>query len=154
MIEVRAVVLRVEGSQAWVRVSERAGGCGRCDEPGGCGSAKISHAFKAPVEAFAIPNAIGARAGEAVRVRIDDGAPLRAALATYGLASALVVAGAAVGATLAADVDTGAVVGLAGGLGLALLVNGILLRSRGWRGSLKMTLVRDEGGLVPQCERA
>lgn len=40
MMEARARILRIENGQAWVKLSGKQGGCGRCDEPGGCGSVR------------------------------------------------------------------------------------------------------------------
>lgn len=131
MIEAAAVVERLDGGHAWVRVQGRSGGCGRCDEPGGCRSAGIAYAFNAPKTLFKVPNRIGAQAGDAVQLRMQDGVPLRGALLSYGLGVALLVAGAAIGhAALAAGLqDAGAAGGGIAGLLVALLVNRALARS-------------------------
>lgn len=150
MIEARAVVVRLEGEHAWVQVSEQAGGCGRCDEPGGCRSVKISNLFKPPTETFRLPNPIGARPGDSVRVCIDDGAPLRAALASYALGAVLMVAGGAAGALAGGGGDAGVLAGALGGLLLAWLCNRVLLRSRRWRSSLSMAVL----GAAPSCGHA
>jgi len=145
MIEARAIVLRVAGERAWVRVIDRAGGCGRCDEPGGCRSTKIAYALKAPNEMFELPNRIAAEAGEAVRIRIADGAPLRGALASYGLGACLLLAGAGVGHSLAptGGADAYALAGGVIGLAVAAIAGRLLLRSRSWRSDLQVEMVRD-----------
>lgn len=73
---------------------------------------------------------------------MEDGAPLRAALASYGLAALLVLAGAFMGGVIADGVAADAHVasGVVAGLALALAVNRVLGRSRRWRGGLKLEL--------------
>ncbi|HRP94927.1 MAG TPA: SoxR reducing system RseC family protein [Rhodocyclaceae bacterium] len=147
MIEARGVVVRVEQGRAWVKVSDRQEGCGRCDEPGGCRSVKLAYAVKGPNDTFSVPDGIGVRVGEQVVVRMDDGAPLRGALASYGVGAALLLVGAALGHMLAGEgsQDLFAVVGGAIGLGAAFALNRLLYRSRRWRQMLHMDLARDEG---------
>lgn len=84
MIEAPAEVIRAEGGRVWVRLSERQGGCGRCDEPGGCRSMRITDTFGAPRQEFSLPDASDLVPGERVRITIPDGAPLSAALLSYG----------------------------------------------------------------------
>lgn len=146
MIEARAVVLSVEGDHAWVRIETRPGGCGRCDEPGGCRSAKLAYALKAPQDVFRVPDTIGAAPGDRVLIRMEDGAPLQGALASYGLGATLLVAGAALGHGLAAPghEDAFALLGGVLGLVLAFAANRALHRSRRWRQALTMGLTRDE----------
>lgn len=146
MTAVPAEVVRVDEGQAWVRISERQGGCGRCDEPGGCRSMRIVDAFGAPKQVFVLPDPFGLHPGDRVSVAIPDGAPLRAALFSYGLGAALMLAGAAVGSAFpgVAAGDLGAGLGALAGLGLAVVVNRALARSRRWRGGLNMSLVRDQ----------
>lgn len=145
MIEARAVVTRAESGEAWVRIEDRAGGCGRCDEPGGCRSIGLAYALKAPDKVFRVPNRIGAEAGDAVRLRIDDAAPLRGALLGYGLAVVLLIAGAAVGTGLAAEGQgdlfalTGGVVGLVAAVGL----NRFVLRSARLRQAFDVEMVQE-----------
>jgi sigma-E factor negative regulatory protein RseC len=148
MIEARAVVMRVERDRAWVRVSDRADGCGRCDEPGGCRATRIAYAFKAPGEVFSVPNRIGVGEGEHVRILIEDGAPLRGALASYGLGACLLLAGAAAGNGIAPAGEAGladlyALAGASAGLVLAFVINRFLLRSSRWRRALRIEMVVD-----------
>ncbi|AWI74505.1 Fis family transcriptional regulator [Parazoarcus communis] len=145
MIEAPAEVLRVEAGRAWVRLSEKQGGCGRCDEPGGCRSMRITDTFGSPNQVFTLDDTLGLHPGERVRITIPDGAPLRAALLSYGLAVVLMIIGAAVGGLFpeTARADLGAGLGMLCGLGLAVFINRLLARSRNWRGGLRMTLSRD-----------
>lgn len=156
MIEARAVVDRVEGELAWVRLSDRVGGCGRCNEPGGCRSTGIAYAIKAPNEVFKVPNVIDAGVGDSVSLRIHDGVALRGALLGYGLGACLLLIGAAIGNGLApgAREDIYALVGAVTGLLAAMAFNRLVMRSRGVRGGfhIEMTLagadscqVRQEG---------
>ena len=145
-MEARARILRIENGQAWVKLSGKQGGCGRCDEPGGCGSMQISHAFGMPRDEFAMPVDSRFAVGDAVVIRIPDGAPLRAALVSYGLGTLLLLVGAAP-ASPAGGADRGDAWGLAGavaGLALAWGVNRLLPRSRNWRNSLSMELSVEE----------
>ncbi len=137
-----AVVERVEGGIAWVR-PDPAGGCGRCSEPGGCGSTRLSNSlgdlFGTRSGVFPLANDIGALPGERVTITIPEGAPLRAALSSYGLGAACLLAGAGLGFWLWPG-DAGAGGGAAAGLCTAILLNRGLLRSRRWRSGLKMDL--------------
>lgn len=146
MMEARARILRIDNGQAWVKLSGKQGGCGRCDEPGGCGSVQISHAFGMPKDEFAMLVDSRFAVGDAVVIRIPDGAPLRAALVSYGLGTLLLLVGAALG-SLAGGADRADAWGLAGavaGLALAWGVNRVLPRSRSWRNSLSMELSVEE----------
>lgn len=147
MSEAHAVVERVEGDRAWVRLTRREGGCGRCDEPGGCRSTALAYAIKAPTERFAVPNAIGAIVGESVVLRMQDGAALKGALMCYGFGACLLIAGAIVGRALAApgNEDLMAMLGAMTGLGLALVPGYLALRSRGLRRVFRIEMMRDSG---------
>ena len=122
-MRVNGVVLRVEGRFAWVDVTVSQG-CGRCNEPGGCGGVNIVRPFGASSQAVRVSNEIGVQPGEQVDVLIDDGVPLRAALVAYAFPVLGLLAGAALGAAVASpgSVDLSAGVGaVAGGFAAALL---------------------------------
>ncbi len=122
-MRVRGVVARVDDTYAWVDVSV-AQGCGRCNEPGGCGGVNIARPLAAASQTVRVPNDIGARPGEPVGVVIEDGLPLKAALVAYAWPVAGVLAGAALGTAVASpgSADLSAGVGaLAGGLVAAML---------------------------------
>lgn len=99
-MRVNGVVLRVEGRFAWVDVTVSQG-CGRCNEPGGCGGVNIARPFGASSQAVRVSNEIGVQPGEQVGVLIDDGVPLRAALVAYAFPVLGLLAGAALGAAVA-----------------------------------------------------
>lgn len=155
MIEARGVVVRTERGRAWVKVSDRQEGCGRCDEPGGCRSVKLAYAVGGPKDTFSVADGIGVQVGEQVIVRMEDGAPLRGALASYGLGVALLICGAAIGHMLAADGyhDLFAVLGAVVGLGAAFGLNRLLYRSRRWRQMLQVDLVRDQDNCMLHAGR-
>lgn len=148
MIEASAIVVAVEGDRARVRVSDRPGGCGRCDEPGGCRSAKLAYALGAPKEEFVLPNAVGARVGDRVVILMRDGSALRGALLSYGLGACLLLAGAALGHVIAVpgQEDGFALSGGMIGLLLTLGINRLLHRSRNWRALFAMDMVRLDKG--------
>jgi sigma-E factor negative regulatory protein RseC len=112
---------------------------------------KIAYALKAPNEVFSLPDSLGVRPGERIVIGLDDGAPLRGALASYGLGTVLLVLGAMLGGALAplgANVDLFALMGSGMGLTLAVVLNRVLFRSRRWRSTFQMQMVRDSG----RCE--
>lgn len=148
MIEASAIVVAVEGDRARVRVSDRPGGCGRCDEPGGCRSAKLAYALGAPKEEFVLPNPVGAMVGDRVVILMRDGSALRGALLSYGLGACLVLAGAALGHVVAApgQEDGFALGGSVIGLFVTLGINRLLYRSRNWRALFAMDMVRLDKG--------
>lgn len=141
-MQARARVLRVEGRQAWLELAETAGGCGRCDEPGGCRSVQIHHAFGLPEKVFSLPVDFPVGPGDRVVISIPDGAPLSAALVAYGLGTVLLLLGAALGSLVAPDgrADLFGVIGGVAGLALAWLINRALPRSRRWRHRLRLEL--------------
>lgn len=144
-MEAFARVQRVDRGSAWLKVTDAGGGCGRCNEPGGCRAVQLTQAFGLPRDEFALPRADGIQAGDRVRISIPDGAPLEAALVSYGLGAVLLLVGAALGTMLAGDLaaDLHAAGGGAVGLGLAVLLNRVLTRSRSWRARLKMEVVSE-----------
>lgn len=150
MIEAKAVVVKVSDGRAWVEVSDRQDGCGRCDEPGGCRSIKMAYAVRPAKTVFSVPDEIGVREGEAVVLRMEDGAPLKGALVSYGLGAVCLIGGAAVGHGLSSGNDLFALIGAGVGLALAVIVNRLLHRSRRWRGALKMEMVRPETAACDQ----
>lgn len=153
-MQAMAQVVRVETGRAWLRVTDAGGGCGRCDEPGGCRSVQITQVFGLPKADFALPTTLELRAGDKVVISIPDGAPLKAALASYGLGVVLLVAGAALGSMWSAggSGDLGAALGGLAGLMLAFVLNRLLFRSRGWRAQLRMELAAQAVCLQPIAE--
>lgn len=144
-MQASARVERAEKGRVWLKVSDAGQGCGRCDEPGGCRAMRITDAFGLPSREFSLPTDLPLAPGDQVLIEIADGAPLRAALASYGLAAVLVVLGAMLGKLLApaAGADAWAALGAAAGLGLAVLTHRVLARSRNWRAQLQLRLATD-----------
>ena len=144
MIEARAVVVRTTAATAWVRVDDRPSGCGRCNEPGGCGGARISYAFGRPNDVFQITCAAQFEAGDRVVLTIEDGAAIGAALATYGAPTAGAILGAGLGTWVAGDM--GAAIGLLAGLLLSFQLARQCVASRPWKRRLAMSIRGDDGG--------
>ncbi|MEW5889985.1 MAG: SoxR reducing system RseC family protein [Pseudomonadota bacterium] len=125
MIETRAVVTRSEGEDAYVEVNESAGGCGHCDEAGGCRSSLLGDAFGAQRRVFRIANTLHVVAGQSVVIGTEDYATLRAAVLAYGVPLVLLLTGAGLGTAIAPAVHAdlaaagGALAGLLGGFALA-----------------------------------
>lgn len=151
MMEARAVVIAVEGGRARVNVAEHVGGCGRCDEPGGCRATRLTDVFKGAAPSFELDNHIGVRAGDRVRLIIPDGAPLTGALASYGLGVLLLIVGALLGRVIGGDGDGAALLGALAGLAFAVVGNRALHRSRGWRRRLVVEMVRDDADEPASC---
>ncbi len=116
MIETPARVTRVEGQTAWVRV-EAPASCGACGGKG-CGSSLYARLLHPREPEYPVINPIAAEAGEAVVVGIEDGAVLRAVMASYVIPLVLLISGAMIGTRWG---DLGAVAGAATGLMLATL---------------------------------
>jgi sigma-E factor negative regulatory protein RseC len=141
-MQAQAQVLQVEPGRVRLRVSNAGGGCGRCDEPGGCRSVQITQAFGLPKAEFWLPSELVLAPGDRVLIAIPDGGALKAAMASYGLGAVLLLLGAAAGVALSGEgmVDAAAAVGGALGLGFAYDLNRLLFRSRSWRTQLQMKL--------------
>jgi sigma-E factor negative regulatory protein RseC len=92
--------------------------------------------FRGGEKTFAVDDPFGLCVDEQVRIVIDEGVPLRAALSSYGLGTALALGGAALGVWLApaTQADLGAVVGLVLGIVVTLFILGFRARRRDlWR---------------------
>ncbi|MDR3213094.1 MAG: SoxR reducing system RseC family protein [Azoarcus sp.] len=155
MIEARAVVVRTEAGKAWARLLEHQGGCGHCDEPGGCHAPRFAEMFKggaSPVFAVDVDDALGLSVGDRVRVVVDDGLPLRAALSSYGLGTALVLIGAASGTFFAASAWADAGAGAGAALGVMVTVFVLRHRARRRDAAWRLRLERD-GGDAAGCMR-
>lgn len=140
-------VLALEQGRLRVKVRDAGGGCGRCDEPGGCRSLRLTHAFGAPRSEFLLnaPSDFEVQAGDRVRISIAEGAALKAALAAYGLGALLLIGGGALTHwLLPAGGDLATLSGAAAGLVLAVAGNRFLMRSRRWRGQFQLELLAPE----------
>lgn len=117
MSMIEAVVSRVDADMAIVDVV-RTQGCGRCQEPGGCGGV-MSGTSTCLVRQYRVANAIRARIGDVVLLSVPEGLILRAAFASYGLCALMTLVGAWL-ATAVGGGDGLAAAGALVGLGLGL----------------------------------
>lgn len=125
MNEVEGIVRRVEGRTAFVEI-ERKMGCGRCQEPGGCGGDGAREGCR---RIYRLQNDVNAAVGDIVIVASEKGAILKAALWAYGMPGALMLAGAW-GGEAVNGADGAAALGATAGLILGYLV---LNTFRKWR---------------------
>ncbi len=107
MTETEAVVTRLEGGYAWLKICGQR--CDSCESSGGCGLHGGDTRRQQRVR-----NTIGLRAGDTVVVTITSGAVLKAAIYSYLLPLTLAVMAATVGSRLGGE--GGALVGLLSGL--------------------------------------
>jgi sigma-E factor negative regulatory protein RseC len=132
MLEMRAVVIQVQGEEASVQPLGT-GGCGHCDSAGGCGSGTLTKVFcSSKPRHFTVRNQARARVGDEVRVSLPDGVLLRGAVKMYLLPLALLFVGGISGVSLASDAVSrdvyavaGAVIGLLLGFIMARLSPGV-----------------------------
>lgn len=114
------------GLAALVRLEfEVSGGCGRCNEPGGCGGVSLAQPLCSKPKTLVLPDPMGLRSGERVRVAIPDQLLSRGITRTYVIPLILFFAGSLLGAAVLPDLlplhwqltsDIGAMLGA--GLGL------------------------------------
>lgn len=151
MIQVRGTVLQVEDGLVWLRLEDRPGGCGRCDEPGGCRSALLGDVFKGSGDVIRLEDSVGARVGDEVTVSVADGAPLQAALLGYGLplVSMLAMAGMARIVAPFANPDASVLAGVAAGLCIGGIAGRRLLTSGRFH-RLAVSLAAP-GATLPDC---
>lgn len=123
MLETRAIVVQVEGGQAFVQANQ-GGGCGQCSGKG-CGSEKLSRLFCSEPRRFRVDNPVNARVGDEVIVSVAEGALLRSIGLVYLLPLLLLFTGALLGALLATQSGQGDV--YAAGGALTGLVAGFIL---------------------------
>lgn len=120
-MEAEAIVKGIDGRYAVVELTEGSSGCGRCCEPGGCGSDLLMRPFRRGCRVVRVENSINAKPGERVRLRLPARTLLHAVLVAYLLPVALVIAGAAAGMALdASHGDGAAVAGAVTGLAVTL----------------------------------
>ena len=126
MLRLAGVVLACEDARVRLRLLARAGGCGRCHEPGGCQAVSLTRLFGHGKDGeVELPLAQGHwQAGDAVWLLWPRAALLRSAALGYGLPLLLLLAGAILGT--AAGGENGAVQGAAAGLLLGLLAPRLL----------------------------
>jgi positive regulator of sigma E activity len=136
MNEVEAVVMRLEGADAWVQATGPGPACGACGQKAGCagadpGSVLADAADRARQRLMLrLPNTLHARPGDTVLIRAVDGMVFKAVWRAYGIPLAFGLAGALLGFSLRGD-DLTALLGLLAGL----LGGVVLLRTRGLEAS-------------------
>jgi sigma-E factor negative regulatory protein RseC len=126
MIEESGRVIAVERDAVWVETLRRTG-CGRCDEPGGCGNAaarlgeRTGHvkARNRARHALAV--------GDYVRVGVPANAVLQGTALLYLLPLVYLLAGALLGEILLAG-DSGALAGAAAGIAASFVTLRLLAR--------------------------
>jgi sigma-E factor negative regulatory protein RseC len=120
MIEMRAIVIQLDGKEASVQ-PVGTGGCGHCDSEGGCGSGTLTKVFCGDKpRQFKVRNEVNAGIGDEIQVSIPDGVLLRGAIKMYVLPLILLLAGGMAGD--AAGRDGYAVVGAVLGLSLGFIL--------------------------------
>ena len=117
MTEMPGVVTAIVGEQAIVEIGPRTAGCGRCHEPGCCGSPLLGKSGQG-VRHYRLPNRVGAGIGDDVVLTLADGSLLKVSLLAYLLPIVLVLGGAAAGLLLLPQSDAASMVGA--GIGLAV----------------------------------
>ncbi len=141
MVEECGRVVAVENSGVWVATLSRTG-CGRCDQPGGCGRQSLfrlfgqrqHHVLAHIVDGETDENARALTAGDSVTIGIPEGLLLRASLTLYLLPLLGLLAGALAGhgwAGESASILLG-LVGVATGFVLARWVARTHLQDEAW----------------------
>jgi sigma-E factor negative regulatory protein RseC len=119
---VEGVVSQIEDGMAVVDVAVQKG-CGRCDEPGGCGGG-LAVGGPACSRSYRLADDLGVHVGDEVVLTVPSGGILRAAGWAYGMPLILGLASAFIGAAIGEE-EGFAIAGGAAGLVLGF----ILLRS-------------------------
>ena len=100
-------------------------GCGRCNEPGGCGGVSLAQPLCSKPKSMVVSDPIGLSVGDQVRVAIPDDLLSRGVTRTYVVSLGLFFAGSLLGAALLPDLlpkqwqvshDVGAMIGAGFGL--------------------------------------
>ncbi|MBI4807777.1 MAG: SoxR reducing system RseC family protein [Nitrosomonadales bacterium] len=125
MLEMRAIVIKLQGEEALVQPLGT-GGCGHCDSEGGCGSGTLTKMFcSSKPRHFAVRNQVRAKVGDEVHVTLPDGTLFRGAVKMYILPLILLLAGGGFGVSLAGDAvsrDAYAAAGAVSGLLLGFIL--------------------------------
>ena len=102
-------------------IMTRAAGCGRCEEPGGCGGRDIlSGGQNAEKRLLRLENVLGVQPGDSVVIAMEESSILRAAAYAYMLPTVLTLLGAVIGMGVSSSRigDLGAFVGAVLGVSL------------------------------------
>jgi len=126
MLETRAIIIQLHGTEATVE-AKNSGGCSNCSSEGGCSSSKLSKMLCREPRQFRVINAAQAQIGDEVEVVLDDGILLRGVMAVYLLPLAWVIFGGMLGAHWANTTATRDLYALIGAV-LGLLVGALAAR--------------------------
>jgi sigma-E factor negative regulatory protein RseC len=102
MLETRAIVINVRGSEALVEARGE-GGCGHCSREGGCGSSKLTQLFCSKPRQFKVQNEANAVVGDEVQIILQDGVLIRSSILIYVLPLVLLLGGGMLGSLLSID---------------------------------------------------
>lgn len=127
MITAWVRVQRITQDHVWV-IPLESGGCGRCDEPGGCGSARLL-STRIGSRAFPVSGRCDVQVGARIRVGIQRRVLWQATFFAYILTTLLIIAGGLVGAAVQPG-DFSVLGGAVFGLVVALGINRIWLHYR------------------------
>lgn len=128
MIEMRAIVVQLQGEDASVRPIGT-GGCGHCNSEGGCGSSTLTKMFCSDKpRQFKVRNEVSAKVGDEIQVSIPDGVLLRGAMKMYVLPLILLLVGGIAGSSLAGGETVGRDAYAVAGAVIGLLLGYILAR--------------------------
>lgn len=156
MIEEAGRVVAVEAGAVWVETLRRSG-CGRCDEPGGCGNGggagALAQRARERIGRVRALSGLPLQVGDEVVVGIPEGTLVSGTLLVYLLPVLLMVLGAAGGAALFPG-DVGAVAGLLAGLVLAFVLIRRLSRQAARDPAGQPVVIRQRvAGEAAGCER-
>lgn len=117
MIDASGTIIAIDGDHAIIRMDEA--GCGRCQEPGGCGGNPLSQVFCRAPRTFRVRNPGNSAVGSRVTVVIAEGSVRRSAMLAYGVPLLALFFGASCGSAVAGE--AGAIIGSLCGLSCAWL---------------------------------
>lgn len=122
MLEMRAIVLKIQGREAEISPLG-GGGCGHCSREGGCGSGKLTKLFcSSQPRSFIVLNQAEAKVGDEVIISLPEGSLLHSSWRMYLLPLLFMLGTGFLGVSFAHDATTrdgyaliGALIGLGGG---------------------------------------
>lgn len=147
MIEEAGRVVAVEPGAVWVETLRRSG-CGRCDEPGGCGNGALARRAREKLAHVRAQNSLSLAIGDGVVVGVPEQAVARGALLVYVLPLLALVAGGLVGGAWRPG-DAGTLAGA----GVGLLAAFVLLRRWPARRTATEPVVLRRLEAAPACPR-
>ena len=128
MIDALGTITGIDGDYAIIQMDDS--GCGRCNEPGGCGGNLLGKVFCGVPRTFRVLNPGNSAIGSRVAVVIAEGSIRRSAILAYVIPLLALFLGAISGSALAGE--AGAIIGSL----LGLLGAWLALRAAQRRGAL------------------